>query len=237
MTVTTSPRRRSTVATIRPDPRKRLIAKIHVVKAQRGLDDETYRDMLEVTTGKRTSTRMTLDELDAVVTRLGAATQTNPSMTGPYAPKLRALWLSGWNLGVVRNRHDDALTAFVKRQTGLEAVRWLRDADAAKRAIEALKAWLEREGRVDWSAHPDNPRAAVVDAQWNVLCTLGAIKPLAVGGGMSGQLASYGQAVTGKTALQWYSEEDWDALIQALGKKLRFEMKRAAEEAEGPFKP
>jgi phage gp16-like protein len=231
MTVSTSSKRapgRTPGAGIRTDPRKRLIAKIHVLKSQHGLDDDTYRDMLEITTGQRSSTLLSLAELETIVTRLGEATQTSPGMTGPYAPKLRALWLSAWNLGIVRNRHDEALTAFVKRQTGLEAVRWLRDADAAKRAIEALKAWLQREGKVDWAVWPDNPRAAIVDAQWCALCGLGAIKSYAYGGTQQTALASYGEAVTGKTALQWYGEEDWDNLIRALGAKLRFELKRAA---------
>ncbi|MEQ1696454.1 MAG: regulatory protein GemA [Hyphomicrobiaceae bacterium] len=235
MTVSTSSKRapnrssgRTPGAGIRPDPRKRLISKIHVLKAQAKLDDDTYRDMLELTTGQRSAARLSFADLEKVVTRLGEATQVSPSMVGPYAPKLRALWLSAWNLGIVRNRHDEALTAFVKRQTGLEAVRWLRDAGAAKRAIEALKSWIEREGKVDWSAHPDNPRAAIVDAQWSALLGLGVIKRFAYGGTDQDMLASYGQAVTGKTALRWNSEEDWDALIRALGNKLRFELKRTA---------
>lgn len=207
-----------------PPYRNRLIAKLHVLKGQANLDDSDYRDMLETQFGKRSSTKLSIAELETVVKRLGDATQTSPRMTGPYAGKLRALWLSAWNLGVVRNKSDDALTAFVKRQTGLEAVRWLREAAAAAKAIEAIKSWLVREAGVIWAVHPDNPRAAVVDAQWRMLCDRGVIKPLAFGGGLDGQLTKYGEAVTGKTSRPTYSEEDWDAVINALGKKLRFEL-------------
>jgi len=210
-----------------PPHRNRLIAKLHVLKGQMGLDDGDYRDMLETQFGKRSSTALSIAELETVVKRLGDATQTAPRMTGPYAPKLRALWLSAWNLGVVRNRSDDALVAFVKRQTGLEAVRWLRDAGAAAKAIEALKSWMVREAGVNWAAHPHNPRAAVVDAQWRALCTMGVIKELAFGGGLDGQLTKYGEAVTAKTSRATYTEEDWDAIIAALGKKLRFELAKS----------
>src|SRR3546814_5628829 len=51
-------------------------------------------------------------------------TQRNGALTGPFAPKLVALWLSAWNLGVAHNRHEHALIAFVERQTGIAHVNW-----------------------------------------------------------------------------------------------------------------
>ena len=71
-------------------------------------------------------------------------------LTGPFAPKLRALWITGWQLGVVHDRTDKAMLAFVERQTGIENTRFLRDAGAARAAIEGLKAWIGREAKFDW---------------------------------------------------------------------------------------
>lgn len=94
---------------------------------------------------------------------------------GPYGPKLRALWIAGWNLGLVRDVSDRALIAFVRRQTGLDAPRFLTDPILAARAIEALKSWLAREGGVDWTPPRGtprwlvDPRACVAFAQWRRL--------------------------------------------------------------------
>lgn len=48
------------------DNRTALIAKIHIAKKQLGLDDATYRDVLERVTGKTSCKEMQLDELKAV---------------------------------------------------------------------------------------------------------------------------------------------------------------------------
>ncbi len=68
-------------------------------------------------------------------------------LTGKYAKKLQALWIAAWNLGIARDRDDKALLAFVKRQTGIDHTRFLVYADDAKRAIEALKGWINRHIR------------------------------------------------------------------------------------------
>lgn len=60
--------------------------------------------------------------------------------------------MSGWHLGVVRDRTDAALLAFLERQTGLEHTRFLVDAASARRMIESLKGWLAREAGVEWPA-------------------------------------------------------------------------------------
>ncbi|MBK8157965.1 MAG: regulatory protein GemA [Rhodospirillaceae bacterium] len=160
--------------------RKGLIGKIHVAKSQLGLDDATYRAVLERVTGKASSKECSfgqLEELRREFERMGwkpvrvgpRRAGKRPLADGDLALKLRALWLSGYHLGVIREPAEGALAAFVKRVTGgrdrgVDALQWLTAADASK-AIEALKAILAREADVEWK---DNPRAAVIRAQYQI---------------------------------------------------------------------
>ena len=100
--------------------------------------------------------------------------------------KLLALWISGWHLGVVRDRTDAGLTAWLRRRFGIEVPRW-PDFPAKARAVEGLKAWLAREAQVDWRAHRaigrdgrehemDRPQARVLEAQWRILCEAGVFE-------------------------------------------------------------
>jgi hypothetical protein len=168
------------------------LAAIHVAKKQLGLEDDDYRAILARVTGK--SSARDLDEAGrgkvlAEFRRLGfvkapsdsldpGRAQTGPGgrsrrLDGKYAPKLQALWIAGWNLGIVRDKRDAALLAFVKRQTGLDHTRFLHHPADAARAIEALKGWLARDGKVNWEKsktfragwqHADGYRIAW--AQW-----------------------------------------------------------------------
>jgi len=131
------------------------LAKIHIAKKQLGLDDDTYRDVLERVTARRSSKGMSNSQHMAVLDefkRLGwkSDVKRKGGLSGTYAKKLQALWIAGWNLGLVNNRKDAALIAFVKRQTGIQSMSWLRDPKDADKAVEALKKWLARAG-VDWS--------------------------------------------------------------------------------------
>ncbi len=155
-------------------------AAIHVAKKQLGLDDDTYRAKLEKITGKSSTKAMTEAERQAVLTVLrneGFEPSSKPAqkgLQGRFAKKLQALWIAGYNLGVIRDRTDAALLAFIKRQTGLDHSRFLHHADDARAAIEALKGWLKREAGVmygnsngyDWLG---SDGAKIAWAQWKTL--------------------------------------------------------------------
>lgn len=147
------------------------IGAIHSIAKRAGLDEESRRHLIASVAGGKTSCReLTSGEAIAVIDRLkglqggGAPART---ATGRYAPKLKALWLSGWQLGVVRDRTDTALLSFLRRQTGLDHSQFLHEAAAATRVIEALKAWLAREAGVEWP-HRDH----VVESKRAVLAAL-----------------------------------------------------------------
>lgn len=149
------------------------IKAIHASARSLGLDDDSRRDLYERTTGKRSLTLMTNDEQTKVLKSLRAsgakvAPNSRKILTGPFAKKLQALWLSGWDLGIVKNRDDKAMLTFLRRQTGIENTRFLRDPADARKAVEALKSWLARDANVMW-AEDENPQDAVIVAQARLL--------------------------------------------------------------------
>lgn len=146
------------------------IAAIHVAKKQLGLDDDTYRAALVQVTGISSAGEMSEAQRQKVLEHFRSkgfkahSTGRRKPLEGRFAGKLQALWIAGWNLGLVRDRDDRALLAFVKRQTGIDHVRFLRHGQDAMKAIEALKGWLARAGGVDWDEHQD-PADCVLAAQ------------------------------------------------------------------------
>lgn len=148
----------------------KAIAAIHVAKRDLGLDDATYRTMLVHVVGKDSLRDMSPAEHERVIAHMRGkgAPRGRGKLSGPYAGKLQALWISGWHLGVVRNKSDEALLAFIKGRTGIDHTRFLRNAADARKAVEALKSMLEREAGVDWSRNAD-PARCVLAAQMRQL--------------------------------------------------------------------
>jgi len=146
-----------------------------------------------------------------------------PLADGETAAKLRALWISGYHLGVVQDPAEAALAAFVKRVTGgrrrgVEALQWLTNADASK-AIEALKAWLGRAAGVEWATTYSesgrflrDPRRDVVVAQWQILSASTPEVP---------SFATWLGQAGFPPILSLYEAADWDRLIARLGDAIR----------------
>lgn len=138
-------------------------------------EEDDRRALYERVTGKRRLREMSPSDKEGVVQelrRLGFKTSNNRrQLSGPYAKKLQALWITAWNLGIARSREDGAMLAFIRRQTGIEDTRFLQEAYQADKVIEALKSWIAREGGVNWS-NQDRPNwlrdhgAKVALAQW-----------------------------------------------------------------------
>ena len=194
------------------DLRTRQIRAIKAAQRAHDLDDATYRALLVRVTGKDSCAAMTdaergrvLDELNRGNRRTRksvARSETRPG-TGParrrqpgeaaIAAKAKALWQSLWNLGETGSAEDSALDAFVKRQAGVDSLRFITAAKAHQ-VVEALKGWCTRAG-VRWPtpsrmAEINHLRGmaslpladtglaskfAVIDAQWRRLADLGAI--------------------------------------------------------------
>ena len=152
-----------------------------------------------------------------------ASNGARKGLQGKYAKKLQALWIAGWNLGVFRDRRDAALIAFVKRQTGVDAVRFVHDPDDAAKAIEGIKSWVEREvGRVwhvptygeEWRKR-DGGKVAV--AQWGLLSTAGRLPE-------PGSFRRFVWHVIGRSDLSGLSvvtNAEWRTVMNALGELVR----------------
>lgn len=206
------------------------LAAIHVGKKQLGLDDETYRGLLERVTGKRSAAELSETERTAVVAemrRQGFTPASKPprkGLDGPYAAKLQALWIAGWNLGVVRDRRDKALIAFVERQTKISHTRFLRFPEDAAKVIEALKGWLARKGGVRWGwtsgtdfLHHDG--AKIAWAQWVILHPGATLYPDRMGFDEE-VFRIVGDGYPGKP-LGALKPADWRAVMNALGEQVR----------------
>lgn len=206
------------------------LAKIHVAKKQLGLDEDTYRAVLVRAGGQASAKGMSEAQLGRVLEefkRLGfkptvkaASNGRRKALEGKFAPKLQALWIAGWNLGIVRNRDDKALLAFVKRQTGLDHTRFLHHPEDAARAIEALKGWLAREGGVDWSP-PANGFVQlngyrIAKAQWVLL------------GGDPAEFLQEACSIAGHNSPSLLQQEsDWQPGMNAFGRRIRAAKKEA----------
>lgn len=186
-----------------------------------GLGDDDYRDMLQATAGVR-STRA-LSSLDAarIIEKLKPLAPLKPraqgaaTLTGPYAPVCRALWIAAHNLGLITVGTDKALLAFVQRQTHLAHLNWMRaPADAAK-VIEALKAMIAKAADVTWDA----PAVLLAGenltlARWRKLEILRAQMRLLEQAGEHGPWPSL-------AARDAMSGHELDALSSELGRRLR----------------
>ena len=197
---------------------------IHALRRATGMEEADYRSHLRARFRVASSTALTdtqarqlIDELKGLAGQTANAAPSKDKATGPYAPVLQALWLAAFNLGLTRSRHDAAMMKFVERQTRVSHTRFLHDPALASKAIEGLKAWLARDGKVEWPAVKGDPvaaKAAVFDAIRRKCIATGTVENLEDMKNIMGTvlLAPKGPDERGAA---------YDALSNRLGGKLR----------------
>ena len=176
----------------KPDARRKLLAAVHAEAKRHGLDDDARRDVILKVTGKTSSAALTPNELgtvlDAIKGRLPVsrgAGRGRALADSPHARKARALWLSLWNLGAVDSPSEEALAAFAERQCGVQALQWVRPAEAS-RIIEALRGMCRRHGfDVAPGATRESAECTLFYAQQRRLAELGWDIPIEPPGGVS----------------------------------------------------
>ncbi|EPS1205731.1 MULTISPECIES: gp16 family protein [Enterobacteriaceae] len=137
--------------------KQRLIQLIHIARSDLQMDEDTYRQMLQGLTGKASTKGMDTPQLNRVLEsmkkkgfRIKPAGKTKsglPLDSHPQSKKIRALWLEMAAAGVVRDCSEQALALWVKRETGISALRWLSNEQASS-VIEKLKKWQRRAAGV-----------------------------------------------------------------------------------------
>lgn len=133
--------------------KQRLIQLIHIARSDLQMDEDTYRQMLQGLTGKASTKGMDTTQLDRVLESMkkkgfrvkpaGKATSSLLLDNHPQSKKIRALWLEMAAAGIVRDSSEQALALWVKRETGISALRWLSNEQASS-IIEKLKKWQRR---------------------------------------------------------------------------------------------
>lgn len=118
-----------------------LIKAIQTGRRKLGMDDETYRALLaDVSGGKTSSKELNACQLKEALRRMREAGFR--SATDPQFRKIKSLWLSMYDEGMVRSKSDQAIAAYVRRITK-KAVNSCGVKDL-QRVIETLKQWIDR---------------------------------------------------------------------------------------------
>lgn len=137
--------------------RRADLARIHQLKAALSWDDDLYRDIMATRcNGVRSAAQLDPQSRRAFLDHLQSCHQRNtgkPSDTkrehkplSPVGKKLWSLWMQAADKGRVQQRTMAALNAWLKRQTGIEAIEWIHVNDKqAELAIESLKKLLTRD--------------------------------------------------------------------------------------------
>ena len=127
----------------------KIIGMIHMAKARLGMDDETYRMFLVDTIGKNSLRGTNSREQWRVMEELKrrgfvprSARRSPAAADSPQARKIRSLWLTMADCGIVRDRSEKALENYVRRITGVRLGQ--ATVKQCQMVIETLKAWLDR---------------------------------------------------------------------------------------------
>ena len=130
------------------------IAAIHVLKSQLRLSDDDYRALLANLTGKTSSKDCTLAQrnqvrkhMEHLAERMGVARPRRADQQRGYAQRARplerkvwALWYALGRAGKLDSPTPAALQAWVRRQWGVDHVRFCSD-EQLHSLIESLKLW------------------------------------------------------------------------------------------------
>lgn len=132
--------------------KQQLIQLIHIARNDLKMDEDTYRQMLQGLTGTASTKGMDIPQLTKVLESMKkkgfrvkpAVNKTGVAMDDhPQSRKIRALWLDMAAAGIIRDSSELALTRWVKRETGIDGLRWL-NMEQASNVIEKLKKWHYR---------------------------------------------------------------------------------------------
>lgn len=133
--------------------RAKTIQLIHIARNKLEVSDDAYRVMLQNLTGKDSCSKMDDRQLANVLAHLrgrgfkiSGKSREVPMADFPMGRKIWVLWQDLAKAGLVRDKSQKALDAWLLRETGVAQLVWLqKEPDKAHQAIEKLKQWLGRK--------------------------------------------------------------------------------------------
>ncbi|WP_447888610.1 gp16 family protein [Serratia fonticola] len=133
--------------------RAKTIQLIHIARNKLEVSDDAYRVMLQNLTGKDSCSKMDDRQLANVLAHLrgrgfkiSGKSREVPMADFPMGRKIWVLWQDLAKAGLVRDKSQKALDAWLLRETGVAQLVWLQqEPDKAHQAIEKLKQWLGRK--------------------------------------------------------------------------------------------
>lgn len=148
------------------DKKRKLIAQIHIAKAQLDLTDQEYRGYLALwCNGKVSSAKMTLAELMQAIQglktlgfkpkkpnnkRLSTSSNSKNKPRTGSVQKIRAIWITMGKQKFINDSSENALESYTMRMTaklnqgqGIAKLDWLTE-DLAYKVLESLKQWHKR---------------------------------------------------------------------------------------------
>ena len=117
-----------------------LIKAIQTGRRKLGLTEDEYRALLEGVSGKTSTKELNARQLKEVLRRMRAA--GFHTATDPQLRKIRSLWFSMYDEGIVKNKTEQSIAAYIRRITK-KAVNAC-DVKDLQRVIETLKQWIDR---------------------------------------------------------------------------------------------
>jgi phage gp16-like protein len=116
--------------------RRALLAKVHIAKAQLGLDDVLYRYILQNEYGVESSSKLSIRELISLVERFESR-GFRPRAQGEHQAEALKERIGQELLHSPLN--DKRLRGLVKKICGVDELRWARDPEKLKRLLAIIR--------------------------------------------------------------------------------------------------
>lgn len=127
------------------ETRKKLLAKVHILKAQCGMSDENYRFLLQEYFSVDSSKNLETTDLQKLIQTFQNIVK-NQNQVSRQDKLILKLWQELFDMGKTGSGSRESLQRWVKRQTKTEKLEWLTTAQKSK-VIECLKSWIKRDDK------------------------------------------------------------------------------------------
>ncbi|MBD2629896.1 regulatory protein GemA [Trichormus variabilis] len=125
------------------EKRRNLLARIHILKKDKEIDDATYRFLLQEYFQVDSAKDLSETDLEKFASALMTFRRVKSKVISGQNRLILILWGKLYEQGKTGSGSRQSLNRWIKRQTGVERMEWLDSSQKAK-LIEALKAWVRR---------------------------------------------------------------------------------------------